>query len=171
MYDSRVLRHSSLFLRVEQNEILKPPEEIIGNLRVPSLLLGDGQYPLCKWFLKPYNFTPVLNNIEKKFNKKLSSSRVIVKRLFCICKVHWSCLLKKLDNKVENISDVITCFPSFNFYQIEGKTNLDDDGILEDLIQKEIEFRRRRALSNIALQDENRLSTALKNYVEEIFQL
>ena len=44
--DSRVLRHSSLFRRVERNEILKNPEDIIDNLRVRPSLLGDGGYPL-----------------------------------------------------------------------------------------------------------------------------
>ena len=86
---------SSLFRRAEQNE------DIIDNLRVHPLLLGDGGYPLCKWLMKPYSFTPALNNIEKKFNKKLSSSRAVVERSFGICKARSRWLLKRLDNKVE----------------------------------------------------------------------
>ena len=111
MHDSRVLRHSSLYQKAEANQILTKPEDIIGNLRVRPLLLGDGGYPLSTWLMKPYNFTPALTNTEKKFNKKLSSSRVIVERAFGICKARWRCLLKRLDNKVENVSNVIiACF-------------------------------------------------------------
>ena len=46
IHDSRALRRSSLFRRVERNEILKNPEDIIDNLRVRPFLLGDGGYPL-----------------------------------------------------------------------------------------------------------------------------
>ena len=117
--------------------------------------------------MKPYSFTPALNNIQKKFNKKLSSSRAIVERSFGICKVRWRCLLKRLDNKVENVSDVIiTCFVPHNFCQINGETYLDRDGILEDLIQKEREIRRRRALNNIALPD----GGEIKNCIEELYR-
>ena len=65
MRDSQVLRYSSLFRRVEQNETLKNPKDITDNLTVRPLLLGDGEYLLCKWLMKPYSFTPTLNNIEK----------------------------------------------------------------------------------------------------------
>ena len=55
------------------------------------------------------------------------------------------------------------------FYQINGTTYHDQDGILEDLIQKEMEIRRTRGLNNIALPDGERLRPALRNYIEENF--
>ena len=83
--------------------------------------------------MAPYSFMPALNNIEKKFNKKLSSSRAIVERSFRICKACCCCLLKRLYNKVGNVSDIIiNCFVLHNFYQINGETYLDQDGIPED---------------------------------------
>lgn len=63
---------------------LKTPEDILDNFRVRPLLLGNGGYPLYKW--KPYSFTPALNNFEKKFIEKLSSSRAIGEWSFGICK-------------------------------------------------------------------------------------
>ena len=64
--------------------------------------------------MKPYNFTPGLNNVKQ---------------------ARWRCLLKRLDNKVENVSNVIiTCFALNNFCQINGETHRDHDGILEDLV-------------------------------------
>ena len=78
------------------------------------------------------------------------------------------CLLKTLFKKVENVSDVIiTCFVLHTFCQINGATYHDQDGILEDLIQKEMEIR--RGLNNIALPDGERLRPALRNYIEENF--
>ena len=111
--------------------------------------------------MKPYSFTSTLKNIETKFNKKLSSSRAAVERLFGICKAPWRCLLKRLDNKVENVWDVIiTCFVLHNFSQVNSETYLDHDGILEDLIEKERGIRGRRSLNNIVLPDGERLKTA-----------
>ena len=71
------------------------------------------------------SFTLALNNVEKNPNEKLLSSRAIVERSFCICKTHWRCLLKRLDNKVKNVLDVIfTCLALHNFCQINGEIKL-----------------------------------------------
>ena len=77
----------------EQNEILKNPEDTIDNLRAQPLLSGDVAYPFCEWLMKTYRFTAALNNIDKKFNKKHSSSHKIVERPFAICKARWHYLL------------------------------------------------------------------------------
>ena len=82
MYSSKVSKHSSLFRRAEQNKI----EDTIDNFRVRPLLLGNGRYPLCKWLMKPYSFTPAFNNIENKFNENILSSRAIFEKSFGICK-------------------------------------------------------------------------------------
>ena len=167
MHDTQVLKHSSLFLRAEQNAILKNCEDIINNLRARPLLLGDSRYLLCKWLMKPYSFTPALNGIEQKFNKKLSSSRATVERLFGICNAHWRCLLKWLDSKVENVLDVIIiCFVLHHFCQNSGETYLDQDGIFEDLIQKEKEIKKRRGLNNIAFARYGEI----KNCIEELYR-
>ena len=167
MHDSRVLRNSSLFQQAEQLEILTKPDDVIDNVRVRPLLLGDGGYPLCTWLTKPYHFTPALNNTQKKFNKKLSSARATVERSFGVCKARWRCLLKQLDCKVENVSEVIICcFALHNFCQINGEIYYDEDGMLEAIIQNEAEAIRQR-LNNAGLPDAERIRSALADYVDE----
>ena len=67
-------------------------------------MLGDEAYPLLPWLIKPYNFGPTLTRSEKLFNKKFCSARVTAERAFGILKARWRCLLKRLDNRIENVS-------------------------------------------------------------------
>lgn len=135
MHDSRVFRHSSLFRKADQNEIFKIPKDKDDINSTPSFTCLDIMDIHVTWMMKPNSFMSALNNVEKKLNNKLLSSRAIVERLFCICKARWHCFLKKLDKKVENVQDVIfTCFALHNFCQINGETYSDQDGIPEDLM-------------------------------------
>ena len=70
-------------------------------MRVRPLLLGDGAYLSTTWLFKPYPRNIRLTNIQKKFNKSLSSARVIVEKGFGLLKGRLRCLLKKLDNDIE----------------------------------------------------------------------
>ena len=95
--------------------------------------------------MKPYSFSPNLTRAEKKINKKLSSARVSLERALDVLKARWRCLLKRLDNRIENISEVIvSCFALHNFCQLENEEFIDQDGILGDLIRQEHVARNRR---------------------------
>ena len=99
-------------------------------------MLGDGPYPLLPWFTKPHNFGPALTGSEKLFNKKLCSGRVTVERAFGILKAHWKCLLKRLDNHIENVSAVvIVCCVLHKICQINKDDHLDQDGISRQFYQ------------------------------------
>ena len=66
--------------------------------------------------MKPYAYSPNLTRAEKKINKKLSSARVSSEIALDLLKARWRCLLKRLDNQIENISEVIiSCFALHNF--------------------------------------------------------
>ena len=45
---------STLHQKCEANELLTCPEEIIEEMQVRPLLLGDGAHPSIMWFVKPY---------------------------------------------------------------------------------------------------------------------
>ena len=108
-------------------------------------MLGYRAYPLSAWMMKPYAYSPNLTRAEKRFNKKLSSARVSLERAFGLLKARWRCLLKRLDDQIENISEVIIpCFALNNFCQLENEEFIDQDGILDDLIRQERVARNRR---------------------------
>ena len=61
-----------------------------------------------------------------------------LERAFGLLKARWRCLLKRLDNQIENISEVIiSWFSLHNFCQPENEEFIDQDGILDDLIRQE----------------------------------
>ena len=62
---------------------------------------------------------------------------VVIENPFGICKARWRCLLN-LTTTLENVSNVIiTCFTLHNFYQLNGETYFDADGILGELIENQ----------------------------------
>ena len=64
LHDSRLLRHTSLFIKANDKEILAEPEKLIDNLTVRPLILGDGGCPLTSWLVHSYNFTQTLTSQE-----------------------------------------------------------------------------------------------------------
>ena len=121
-----------------QGEILSKPCNQINNVTIKPILLEKGAYPLSAWMTKPYAYSPNLTRAEKRFNKKLSSARVSLERAFGLLKARWRCLLKRLDDQIESISEVIIpCFALNNFCQLENEEFIDQDGILDDLIRQE----------------------------------
>ena len=103
-HDARNLRNTSFFRKSESTDILSKPEDAIKYSKIRSLIVGDGAYPLLPWLLTPFQYGSALTWHNKKFNKKLSSARVTVERAFGILKARWRCLLKRLDNRTENVT-------------------------------------------------------------------
>ena len=91
------------FEKLTKMKFYKIPKDKDDINSTPSFTCLDIMDIHVTWMMKPNSFMSALNNVEKKLNNKLLSSRAIVERLFCICKARWHCFLKKLDKKVENV--------------------------------------------------------------------
>ena len=114
MHDSRVLRNSSLYRRITNNELLLGPAVRVGGREINPLLLGDSAYPLSAWLLKPFH--QGTNDPEEiNFNKELS--RVSVECAFGILKRRWRILQKRLDSDIysfyQSDNHWILCSPQF----------------------------------------------------------
>lgn len=55
MHDSRVLRNSSLYRRIANNELLLGLTVRVDGRDITPVLFGDSAYPLSTWLLKPYH--------------------------------------------------------------------------------------------------------------------
>ena len=114
-------------------------------MRVRPLLLGDGAYLSTMWLVKPYPSNIRLTDTQGKFNKSLSSARVIAERGFGLLKHRWRCLLKSLDNDIEYVTNAILwCFVLHNITQIRGDQYIDYENLLDIIIPEERNARLRR---------------------------
>ena len=107
VHDARVLRSSALFQQAEAQIILSTPLKDVDNVKIRPLLLSDSAYPATLWQVKPYKQNIVLHHSQTKFNKALSSARVTIERAFGVLKGRWRCLLKRLNNNLEHVRDII----------------------------------------------------------------
>ena len=107
IHHARMLQATKLYKDVKANMILSKPSNVIENKEVPLLLISNGAHQATSCQLKPYPFTIRLNNTEKKINKKLSSAQVTVEGAIALLKGRWRCLLKRLNNRLNNVSFII----------------------------------------------------------------
>jgi hypothetical protein len=97
VHDARVFRSSPIYQLLTDTNI--PPE---------YHLLGDSAYPLQTFVLVPYRDNGHLSNVQIKYNKIHSSTRVAVERTIGLLKCKWR-RLKYLDmSLVEEIPTIIT---------------------------------------------------------------
>ena len=170
LHDARVLRNTMIFRRCENGEYLSAPKDVIEQIVIRPLIIGDSAYPLSDWLIKPYRHAGNLTPSQRYFNRRLSASRSIVERGFGLLKARWRCLLKRLDNEIENISDVIlSCFILHNICQISQDEYLDEDDVLDRLIQQEREAHQNRLRENNEI---NPLGDRIREVIREhIFDL
>ncbi|XP_066600585.1 putative nuclease HARBI1 [Prorops nasuta] len=81
VHDSRVWQNSDIKRAIDNNQ-----ERFFPN---NTHLLGDAAYPLTKHLLTPYKNNGHLNNIQKNYNKKLSTTRLIIERAFGLLKARF----------------------------------------------------------------------------------
>ena len=165
-HDARNLRNSSIFRRAQNDEILIKPVDIVHDFEVRPFIIGDSAYPLLTWLITPFPFGPALTRDQKKFNKKLSGGRVHVERAFGILKARWRCLLKRLDNEIENVSTVIiACCTLHNICQMNNEDYIDRDGVLERILRQERESRQRRRQDDF---EENPDGISIRNAIVDL---
>ncbi|MCO5586343.1 hypothetical protein L7F22_040283 [Adiantum nelumboides] len=94
--DIRILQNSSLYIKAQSNEILNGPPFIHGSHRVQEYLLGDGGYLDLPWLVIPFP-APDMNENTQLFNYKLSSTRIVVERVFGSLKQMWGYLHQRIN--------------------------------------------------------------------------
>ena len=166
VHDARVLRSSTLFQQAEAQIILSKPLKNVDNVKIRPLLLSDRAHPATLWQVKPYKQNIMLNHSKKKFNKALPSARVTIERAFGVLNGHWRCLLKRLDNNLENIPDIIlACCVLHNITQLKGDNYIDYDNVIPQVLQDQQRARDMGHIHNEVCPESERLREVLTRYI------
>ena len=166
IHDARMCRATSVFQEAENGQILATPTDVINGYAVRPLILGDSAYPCTNWILKPFNFNLNLTQDQKKYNRKVSASRSTIERAFGLLKVRWRCLLKRMDDRLENVPKIIiTCCVLHNICQKVGDHYIDRENILPIVLNQERRARVRRARQHFVCDDGNVLQDIMVNYI------
>jgi hypothetical protein len=95
------------------------------NTHVPVHFIGDATYPLLPWLMTP--FKGKLTEIQKVYNYKLSSARMVVENSFGRLKAGSRRLLKRFDSQLPFLLDVIAdCVILHNICEINKDICLEE---------------------------------------------
>ena len=121
------------FSRYQNGDILAAgPMYLIGADEIQPYLLGDSAYPLSPWLQKPYP-EGTRDPGEIRFNKELSSARVVVECAFGILKSRWRILDAIKERNIAAVSKIIVpCAVLHNFCILAGDEWDEDDFNVDD---------------------------------------
>ncbi len=70
--------------------------KVVGNVKVPPLMLGDGAFPFQPLLMKPYS-NAVLTAEQKYLNYRLSCARMVTEGAYERLKRCWRVLMRKCE--------------------------------------------------------------------------
>ena len=137
-------------------------------MNVRPVILGDGAYPASTWLLKPHPFQNNLTQEQKKYHRVLSSSRCVAENAFGLLKSRWRCLMKRIDNNLENVSGIVmSCVILHNICQRRKDEYIDDGRVLDEVIRQERNARQEIQANNNFCRDGDALREHLTQYLLE----
>lgn len=116
--DGGVFRNSQLWQRIFSNNLNFPMPRPLpgGTTDVPYVFLGDGAFALTTHVMKPYPGSHNEGTPKRIFNKKLSSSRVVVENAFGILASRFRIFRKPILLNPEKTTIItMTCVLLHNF--------------------------------------------------------
>lgn len=131
MHDARVFRISRIGNELINGQFPNDPVDRIGQIDVPPMLLGDPAYALRPNLMKAYP-EGTCTQAERNFNRKLSSTRVVIEQAFGLLKGRWRCLDSVNEDDMSTVSEtIIACCILHNICQTRGE---EYDGMLGQVI-------------------------------------
>lgn len=130
-----MLANSSLGYDLASNSNLVPSGKHI---------VGDSAYPLYEQLMVPYRVASSLISYQANYNKRLSSTRIVIEHAFGLLKGRWR-RLRCVDMSLESVPFVITaCCVLHNLCQLNKEE-------LEEWFDENDQFVRKDVTSSIAV--------------------
>ncbi|XP_067017848.1 uncharacterized protein [Acropora muricata] len=132
LHDARVLPNSSIYQKAKNGEVLAAgPMYLMGADEIQPYLVGDSAYPLSPWLQKPYP-EGTRDPGEIRFNKELSSARVLVESAFGILKSLWRILDVIEERNIAAVSKIIVACAVLHNFSILAGDEWDKDDFNDD---------------------------------------
>lgn len=158
--DGGVFQNSLLWKKITRDELNLPPAcPLPGRQKpVPFVFIGDGAFALTTHVMKPYPGNHADGTLQRTFNKRLSSARVIVENVFGVLTSVFRILKKPMEIQVEKAKSItMSCILLHNFLRKrETSRNIyTPPGIFDIIVNGEVVqegFWRRESQSASALR-------------------
>ncbi|CAM5133407.1 unnamed protein product [Natator depressus] len=120
VHDARIFQNTGLFRKLQAGTFLPDQKITVGEVKMPTVILGDSAYPLMPWLMKPY--TGSLDSSKERFNNRLSRCRMTVECAFGCLKGRWRTPYGKLDLAIDGIPAVLSaCCTRHNICEGKGE--------------------------------------------------
>jgi len=123
--DSGVFRNTTLFNKIENNELLLSPDRPLATKTLPMsyVIVVDDAFALSMNLMKPYPGRHAKRSVERVFNYRLSRAHWVVENIFGIMASTFRMLRKPLLLQPEKVTNIImTCVLLHNFLR-KSKTS------------------------------------------------
>ena len=98
-HDARVLQNSNIYKKIMEDKSKYFTSDSYH-------LVGDSAYPLKEWLLVPYKDNGALSDLQQRYNKKQSQTRIVIECSFALLKGRFR-RLRKVISKISNISHLV----------------------------------------------------------------
>ena len=128
------------------------------------MILGDPAYPGLPWLMKPYAENAHTTAGQRHFNYRQSRARMVVENAFGRLKGRWRCLLKRLDVKLHNVTNIVaTCVILHNLCELHGDLwPIEIDDMSDDMSDSSI-----TSPSTNSETDSSRIRDSIMQYLSE----
>ena len=106
-HDSRLLKNCEIYSQFEERHVLPNRSlNLYPRGEIPLTTVGDSAFPNRPWLLKPYKEGTRVP-LERYFNLRLCSARVVSEHAYGMLKGRWRILYKKTECALHNIQVII----------------------------------------------------------------
>ncbi|KAL3700261.1 hypothetical protein R1sor_018283 [Riccia sorocarpa] len=139
VHDSRCLRLSSFFRRVETGAVLAEPTVTINNnVHVRPYLLGDQGYAMHRWLMIPYSITGTSTPAQQLYNIKHVQGRLCIERSFGLLKARFRILENGITSSLEWAGKVVHATCILHNIIVKNRLGLEDvASVLESTLRRE----------------------------------
>jgi len=119
--DGNVFANSNIAMRLARQNIGLPPDENLGGVPLPYIVIGDEAFPLKKYLMRSYpRSARRLSEAERSFNYRLSRSKNTVENAFGILANNWRIYQRPFECRVQLCDKLILATVVLHNYMLES---------------------------------------------------